>query len=133
MKKTLVSVALVLALAIAIGFGIVSDSQAGVSVASSNTACFDWSCDGALNATCTFDSSCSVTNSGRPWQQLWTWGDGSNTLLPPSTATHQYSGQSTAQVTLLKYHFGGNSPSVTCQIQLRNPFGPPSPLSGRCQ
>lgn len=98
----------------------------------SNTACFDWSCTGTYPSTCSFDSSCSVTVSGTPWQQNWTWGDGTSNLLPPSTATHVYT-DAYPEVTLLKYHFGGNSPSVTCDIVARNVIAPPQPLSGRCQ
>ena len=98
-----------------------------------NIACFDWSCTGTYPSTCTFDPSCSVTNSGTPWRDSWTYGDGGSDLLSPgSTATHVYT-QPYPEVTLLKYHFSANSPSVSCDIVARNVIGPPQPLSGRCE
>ncbi len=101
--------------------------------AKDNFACFDWSCTGSYPSTCTFNPGCSETNSGTPWRDAWTFGDSGSALLSPgSIATHVFT-HPYPDVTLLKYHFGANSPSVTCNIVARNVIGPPQPLYGRCE
>lgn len=108
-------------------------SAAFGSPVAADTACFDWSCNESTR-TCTFDFSCS---SASPfiWKYAFDFGDGTSTGLTGATFyTHQYSsGVFFPVVTLSIMPWSDNGMTeASCQIVVKNPFGPPLPTSGRC-
>lgn len=102
--------------------------------ASADTACFDWACDDATG-TCTFDLSCS---SADPfiWKKVLSFGDGTSTgPVGGNVFYHTYSLPTYAHptVSLTIYPWSDNGSTATsCEIVVRNYFGPPLATSGRC-
>lgn len=100
----------------------------------SNRACFNWDCDSISSSMdlCVF-TPCSFVNVGTPVSHDYHFGDGVTGSWPwGNTAYHIYTFKAWATVTMTDKVVDGPSPSVTCDINIRNVIGPPQPTEGQC-